>query len=86
MSDAPCPPFRDIVAYLFCSMLAVSMILYLLPWLLREDLQAWVFFALFLAIIIYCCVQLASGLFPSRWRRCSGSALVKRIVEIEQAR
>jgi hypothetical protein len=83
MSDTGCPSFRDIVGNLFCIVLSVAMILFLLPLLNAGILPAWVLFAAFCAVIVVGCVNLGRGLFPARWRRCSGSALVMRIVEIE---
>lgn len=84
MRDASCPQFRDIAGNLFCIVLSVAMILYLLPWLIAWNGGAWVFLVAFSMVIISCCVNLGRELFPARWRRCSGSALVRRIVEIEE--
>jgi hypothetical protein len=83
MHDTSCPPFWDIAGNLFCIVLSVAMILYLLPWLIAWNGGAWAFLVAFFCVIILCCVNLGRGLFPARWRRCSGSALVRRIVEIE---
>jgi hypothetical protein len=83
MSDAGCPPFREIIGYLFCIVLSVSMMVYLLPGLVVMSAGPWVFLLAFCAIVVYSFVRLGQVLFPARWRRCSGSALVKRMMEIE---
>lgn len=83
MHDTGCPPFRNVMGYLFCIVLSVAMILWLLPGLLAGVLGAWVFFIAFCAIILYGFLRLVQGLFPARFLRCPVCTLVREIIEID---
>jgi hypothetical protein len=83
MRDTGCPPFRDVAGYLFCFVLSVTMIVYLVPWLLAGFAFAWVFLALFCAVIGYAVFRLGQELFPARFLRCRACSLVRKIIEID---
>lgn len=88
MHDPGCPPFFEVLSYLFSIILAFGMIGYLLLWLSVTELQAvppdaLVFLLALCAIIGYSGFRLVRGLFPARMKRCKVCSLVREIIEID---
>ena len=88
MHDPGCPPFSEVLSYLFSIILSSGMIGYLLLWLSAWNLQtvplnAFVFLLSLCAIIGYSGFRLARVLFPARMKRCRVCSLVRAIIEID---
>lgn len=77
-----------VLSYLFCIILSLAMIGYLLLWLSAWNVQVipfevWVLFLVFGTIIVYNFARLIKGLFPARWRPGPKGSLVVKIMEID---
>jgi hypothetical protein len=85
--DAHCPPFLEVLSYLFCIIFSFAMIGYILLWLSywkpdRTPVEALVSFLAFGGMILYSCAKLGQVLFPAWWRKPEGSVVVK-VLEID---
>jgi hypothetical protein len=88
MHDSGCPPFSEVLSYLFAIILSCAMIGYILLWLSASNLTnspvnalaAPVVFAL---LILYSLFRLARELFPARLKRCKACSLVREMMEID---
>lgn len=83
VKDAGFPRFPETMFYLFCIVLPVGMIVYLIPWLLAGVMPAWASLIAFCLLIGYAARWLAIALFPGRFRRCPVCSLVREIIEID---
>jgi hypothetical protein len=86
--DACCPPFLEVLSYLFCIVFSFAMIGYILVWLSfwKPDnipVEALVCFLAFGVMILYSCAKLGQVLFPAWWGRSKGSVVVK-VLEIDE--
>jgi len=89
MHDTGCPPFREVLSYLFAMVFSFAMIGYTLLWISTwkpniVPLNAIIYFLAFSAIIVYCGAMLIRGLFPERWRGKPKSSVIAKVLEIDE--